>query len=262
MAIEVIVPGGPAPIMVEIGGLLGPAGEAGAPGPAPAGTGFVKVLDGVLTDPSPTIPHTEIDGIGTVIRQLSIVNPIINYVWTSTLDSTYTAKPSTIGALTNAIQANLGFGNVVYWNIGTGPGNVPFIDFDSGTLFLDSSSTENEALVINSEEGAGIRVLSNLGTGLFAESSNGTYHAEFGSDPENSVAIERLGGALVWYYGAFTGRLKKAALTASREWALPDAGGSIGVLREFADAAAADAVVSVGDAWWDTTLKKARVRLT
>jgi hypothetical protein len=42
----------------------------------------------------------------------------------------------------------------------------------------------------------------------------------------------------------------------------PTASGFLSVLRGFVDSAAADAVVSIGDAWWDTTLNKARVRLS
>jgi hypothetical protein len=40
------------------------------------------------------------------------------------------------------------------------------------------------------------------------------------------------------------------------------AAGMLPVLRMYADSTAANAAVSVGDAWWDTTLNKARVRLT
>lgn len=50
--------------------------------------------------------------------------------------------------------------------------------------------------------------------------------------------------------------------TANRTVAIPDVSGAAGVLRQYADSTAANAAVSVGDAWWDTTLKKARVRLT
>jgi hypothetical protein len=41
----------------------------------------------------------------------------------------------------------------------------------------------------------------------------------------------------------------------------PFASGVYGVLRNYADSTAANAAVSVGDVWWDTTLNKARVRL-
>lgn len=50
MAIEVLVSGVPDPILVETGG---PQGPAGAPGPAPSGTGMVKVVAGVLQTPQP-----------------------------------------------------------------------------------------------------------------------------------------------------------------------------------------------------------------
>jgi hypothetical protein len=46
-----------------------------------------------------------------------------------------------------------------------------------------------------------------------------------------------------------------------RTYSLPQASGTLGVLRNYVDSASANAAVSVGDAWWDTTLKKVRVRL-
>lgn len=51
------------------------------------------------------------------------------------------------------------------------------------------------------------------------------------------------------------------ALSQNREGKLPDKDGMFGVLPIFANSIAADAVVSVGDVWWDSTLNKARVRL-
>ena len=42
----------------------------------------------------------------------------------------------------------------------------------------------------------------------------------------------------------------------------PDKSGAVGILPIYVDSAAANAVVSIGDAWWDLTLNKARVRLT
>jgi len=51
-------------------------------------------------------------------------------------------------------------------------------------------------------------------------------------------------------------------ITAPRTASFPNVTGMVGVLRSFADSTAANAAVSVGDAWWDTTLNKARVRLT
>lgn len=41
----------------------------------------------------------------------------------------------------------------------------------------------------------------------------------------------------------------------------PSATATVASLRSFVDSTAADAVVSVGDVYWDTTLEKARVRL-
>jgi hypothetical protein len=44
---------------------------------------------------------------------------------------------------------------------------------------------------------------------------------------------------------------------------IPEGDGEyIGLLRGYIDSTAADAAVSVGDVWWDTTLEKARVRLS
>lgn len=63
--------------------------------------------------------------------------------------------------------------------------------------------------------------------------------------------------------GGFAAILRQpGSLTSDRVYTTPDAAGHLGVLRPFADSAAAGAVVSVGDVWWDTTLNKARVRLT
>ena len=42
----------------------------------------------------------------------------------------------------------------------------------------------------------------------------------------------------------------------------PDKSGAVCILPIYVDSAAANAVVSIGDAWWDLTLNKARVRLT
>lgn len=50
--------------------------------------------------------------------------------------------------------------------------------------------------------------------------------------------------------------------SANRLLELPDADGVLSSLRSFVDQTAANAVVSVGDAWWDATLLKARVRLS
>lgn len=50
--------------------------------------------------------------------------------------------------------------------------------------------------------------------------------------------------------------------SADRSVYWPDASGYLAVLPYFADSTAANASVSVGDAWYDTTLKKARVRLS
>lgn len=52
------------------------------------------------------------------------------------------------------------------------------------------------------------------------------------------------------------------AATAARAQAHPDVSGKIAVLPIFANSTAANAAVSVGDVWWDSTLKKARTRMS
>lgn len=50
-------------------------------------------------------------------------------------------------------------------------------------------------------------------------------------------------------------------LTGDHSQKFPDKTGVIGIFPSFLDSSAANAVVSVGDVWWDLTLNKARVRL-
>ena len=52
------------------------------------------------------------------------------------------------------------------------------------------------------------------------------------------------------------------AATALRTAAIPDVSGKVCILPTYADSTAANAAVSVGDVWWDTTLKKARTRMS
>lgn len=62
--------------------------------------------------------------------------------------------------------------------------------------------------------------------------------------------------------GSASGNVSALGLTAVRDYVFPDVNGTLPSLRPFADSTAANAVVSIGDAWWDTTLNKARVRLS
>ena len=67
----------------------------------------------------------------------------------------------------------------------------------------------------------------------------------------------------VYFYGVGGNSIEITGTpTANRTQTIPDTSGTLGVLRAYADSTAANAAVSVGDAWWDTTLNKARVRLT
>lgn len=50
--------------------------------------------------------------------------------------------------------------------------------------------------------------------------------------------------------------------TDDRQIEVGDANGTLSPLRDFVDQTAANAVVAIGDTWWDTTLKKARTRLS
>jgi hypothetical protein len=61
---------------------------------------------------------------------------------------------------------------------------------------------------------------------------------------------------------ASTCQLGPVGLTAPRVWVLPDQAGVVCILPPYANEAAANAAVSVGDGWYDTTLKKARTRMS
>jgi hypothetical protein len=55
------------------------------------------------------------------------------------------------------------------------------------------------------------------------------------------------------------GQVSAATLTAPRQWQLPDASGVAPMVPAYADLTAANAALSSGDYWWDTTLKKLRI---
>ena len=108
---------------------------------------------------------------------------------------------------------------------------------------------------------------------LVVTNSSGTLVAEAGrlmvldpSPPSGiwSVDLNAAGGvqAISFNRGLISGLIITAALTANRVWTLPDVEGVLPVLPSYANATAANAAVAVGDAWWDTTLKKTRVRLS
>lgn len=51
-------------------------------------------------------------------------------------------------------------------------------------------------------------------------------------------------------------------MTQNAGYQLPQKSGWVGILDGYANSAAANAAVSVGDSWWDTTLKKVRTRMS
>ena len=68
-------------------------------------------------------------------------------------------------------------------------------------------------------------------------------------------------GTITLFKGGSGATINADDITDTRTLRIPDASGAIGILRQYANDTAANAAVSVGDTWWDTTLKKARVRL-
>lgn len=92
---------------------------------------------------------------------------------------------------------------------------------------------------------------------------------QFSVDPLPSTVVIRDINGRVWseslivkdingFHADFYG---DEILDANYAYALARATGTLGILRNFANATAANAVVAVGDVWWDTTLNKARTRL-
>lgn len=85
--------------------------------------------------------------------------------------------------------------------------------------------------------------------------------------PDGDFAIARFVDGVETGFWGFTGITQVVAfdasgITATRSWTMPDRSGTLAALPAYVDATAANAAVSVGDVWWDTTLKKARVRLS
>ncbi|TXH18390.1 MAG: hypothetical protein E6R03_02220 [Hyphomicrobiaceae bacterium] len=75
--------------------------------------------------------------------------------------------------------------------------------------------------------GTGVQGTSTSGSGGKFKSSSGTYHAEFGDSGNDRVAISRVRGWIVWFYGLFTGKLQTDNITGNRTWVLPDASGTL-----------------------------------
>lgn len=109
------------------------------------------------------------------------------------------------------------------------------------TLSVSSSgnpdNTEARTIQATATGTAGIAgdFTSSSGTAIIATSNTGTYHARFGNAGNNQSAIERVRGWFVWFYGAFTGRLKTADITANRDWTLPNASGTIALTTDIVD---------------------------
>lgn len=87
----------------------------------------------------------------------------------------------------------------------------------------------------------------------------------FGGSSPSTLVRPNL-ASLVLYQTPFGGSVTIGAMmtdsVSAHSHTFPDVTGTVGTLPPFADTTAANAVVSVGDAWWDTTLNKARVRLS
>lgn len=269
MAIEVVVPGVPEPIAVEIGGLVGPQGDrgrngadalsnyqlavlydgftggpsdylaslvgadgaAGPPGPAPAGTGFVKVVDGVVQAPSPTIPKTAIPfletaGEGTGLNQLHL-----------------NALGGTSGTL--HLWSHNGFQTEIYGTVNQTAHRTLELPNSNGVLAVVS---DPEGKIASSEiQGASPAPYPN---GLAMYGGNGEITSK-----EKLVLLGSNDNELNL-------RLFQPLTAGARAANFPDQDGVVGILPNYNDSATANANVSVGDAWWDNTLKKVRVRLS
>jgi len=86
---------------------------------------------------------------------------------------------------------------------------------------------------LSGESNYGAHITSNTATGALITSTSGTYHVTFGNSGNNRSAIERVRGWFVWFFGAFTGRLKTADITANRDWTLPNASGTIALTSDI-----------------------------
>ena len=90
-----------------------------------------------------------------------------------------------------------------------------------------------EAVLGVSRDSVGVVGTSENYVGVRASSQQGDYSAQFENDFTPQSAIERVRGWFVWFYNAFTGRLKTADITANRDWTLPDRTGNIALTEDY-----------------------------
>lgn len=69
-------------------------------------------------------------------------------------------------------------------------------------------------------------------------------------------------GQINMVYGNYTIGIGLTNLTANRQHTHPDRDGYVAVVPGYADASAANAAISVGEAWFDYTTKKVKVRMS
>lgn len=144
-----------------------------------------------------------------------------------------------------------------------GTDTLGLVSADGHTATLDAAElTADRSYSL--PDHSGMLVVTGFGGTLVAE--NGHVMARDPSPPSSiwSVDLNASGGVLAISFnrGLTSGIIITAALTANRVWTLPDVEGVLPVVASYANQTAANAAVAVGDAWWDTTLKKLRVRLS
>ena len=143
------------------------------------------------------------------------------------------------------------------------------------------SSISGVAAEIHSGTGAGAHISSSTarGAGIFSDtntgaeisSSEGDYHATFGTSGIDRSFIARLKGAFGWIRGAFTGRIHPPdTLTGNRTWTLPNATGTIALTSDinpvvlaaalgiptYADMTTANLALEIGKPFYNTALTK------
>lgn len=96
-----------------------------------------------------------------------------------------------------------------------------------GTAVSATATQNGIAVFAESINQVSIVARSTNSTGIIADSLNGSYIVEHQNQSVTQSAIERVRGWFVWFYSAFTGRLKTANITANRDWTLPDKSGTI-----------------------------------